>query len=96
MDNGAITADSKDELEWAYDKLGSIFSHLFYVQQLTTNDFGLQNPINQNFNENPSNCVKLFSLIWNRPDDTIYSKPISLTKDATTKRSILKSICCTV
>ena len=26
MDNGAITADSKDELEWAYDKLESIFS----------------------------------------------------------------------
>ena len=93
MDNGAITADSKDELQWAYDQLGSIFSpYSFNVQQLTTNDLDLQNSIHQNFDENPSNCVKLFGLIWNRTDDTIYTKPISLNKDATTKRSILKSI----
>ena len=30
--------------------------------------------------------------MWNRIDDTLYTKPISLNKDATTKRLILKSI----
>ena len=49
MDNGAITAESLDELKYAYNQLESIFyPYGFEVQQFTTNYLDLQNSINRN------------------------------------------------
>ena len=47
MDNGAITMNSKEELEVAYKSLPSIFNpYGFTLQQMVTNDASLQVQIN--------------------------------------------------
>ena len=93
MDNGAITCESRDELERAFNQLQSIFGpYHFEVQQLTTNDFQLQDEINQKLGEGPEVCVKLFGLMWDRRRDVIFTRPITLDSEADTKRAILKSI----
>ena len=93
MDNGALSADSNLELENAYEKLKSIFSpYKFSVQQICTNDLKLQDMISEETGEQPTDCVKLLGLMWDRHRDVIYTKPICLDRGANTKRSILKSI----
>ena len=93
MDNGAISSDSGEHLKWAYENLKSIFSpYKFEVQQLVTNDTELQELINNEFGDNPSEVVKLFGLQWNKKVDTINTQQINLDSSANTKRLILKSI----
>ena len=58
MDNGAIITDSLDELEYSYSQLESIFyPYGFEVQQLTTNYLDLQNSINHNSGDVPSEII---------------------------------------
>ena len=43
MDNGAISSNDADSLEWAYSKLCGIFSpYQFDIQQIVTNNVELQ------------------------------------------------------
>ena len=64
MDNGAVTVNSLEELNWAYEQLPTVFSpYQFGVQQLITNDLNLQEKINHDYGESPEVCVKLFGLM---------------------------------
>lgn len=93
MDNGAITSNDSDKLEWSYSKLPDIFApYRFEVQQLITNDLTLQKKIDEDMNVETPATTKLFGLIWDRLKDEIYTRPISLSPEANTKRTILKSI----
>ena len=93
MDNGAITADSVQELNDAYEKLPHIFSpYHFQVQQLNTNNNVLQIQIDQDYHQETADRVKLLGLTWDRRADTLFTKPINLDITADTKRTILKTI----
>ena len=93
MDNGAVTSDSSEDLRWSYDNLKSIFLPFkFDIQQISTNCQNLQEIINNQYDENPGEVVKLLGLDWNRKTDSIFTKPIVLNSEADTKRTILKSI----
>ena len=93
MDNGAVTANSYDELLWAYQQLNSIFQpYKFDIQQLVTNDNTLQEEIDQASNVDTPSSNKLFGLSWDRLTDEIFTKPISLNPDAQSKRAILQTI----
>ena len=93
MDNGAITASSSEELSWAYSKLQDIFSPFkFEVQKLITNDLGLQNHVDNVSGVVTDENTKLFGIRWDRKKDSLCTKPIALDIDASTKRSVLRSI----
>ncbi|XP_064087699.1 uncharacterized protein LOC135202300 [Macrobrachium nipponense] len=48
MDNGAITANTSEELEWSYKQLSNIFNpYKFDVQQVVTNDSILQDEVDR-------------------------------------------------
>ena len=86
MDNGAITADSVQELNDAYEKLPHIFSpYHFQVQQLNTNNNVLQIQIDQDYHQETADRVKLLGLTWDRRADTLFTKPINLDITADTK-----------
>ena len=92
VDNSAVTCNSKEELMWAYEQLGSIFNpHQFFLQQYCTNDPSLQATIDVNQDTTPR-VVKLFGLAWDRENDTIFTGPLHLDPQAATKRAILSSI----
>ncbi|XP_068206225.1 uncharacterized protein [Palaemon carinicauda] len=63
------------------------FSH----NQLT-NDVTLQAEIDAKFETNTPVENSLFGIVWNRADDVIYTKEISLNPDADTKRKVLQTI----
>jgi len=93
MDNGAICADNEAELRNMYCRLESIFSeYCFSVQQLHTNDNDLQSKIDLATGDSLANEVKLLGMLWDRNNDLLYSRPISLTSDANTKRKVLQTI----
>ena len=93
MDNGSITANSSGELKWAFDQLSTIFEpYKFNLQQLVTNDEGIQAEVDQYLKDPTSDNVKLLGLFWNRKLDTLATKPIHLDNKANTKRSVLKTI----
>lgn len=88
MDNGSVTTDDVEDLDWAYHNLGSIFSpYRFDLQQYFTNCASLQKTLKQTAEECP-----LFGLIWNTTADTLTTKKKILNEEANTKRKILKSI----
>ena len=93
MDNGALTANDKDYLFWAYEQLSGIFEpYQFKVQQLYTNDPNLQNHINSERHENADDVVKVLGMNWSRVTDEIYTNPMRLNPEANTKRLALSSI----
>ena len=93
MDNGSISFDSVEELHWAYTRLPNIFSpYKFEVQQLITNEPGLQQIIAKDQGTKNEDNADLFGIRWNLPNDTLFTKPIALNMQATTKRGILKTI----
>lgn len=92
VDNGAVTGTFED-VNYAYDKLRSIFSpYQFEIQQLTSNDEYLQARIDSDENVETESDVKLLGLIWDRKLDRISTKPLKLDVEANTKRLILSSI----
>ena len=92
MDNGAITASSTDLLIKFYKILDSIFNpYGFLIQQLISNDFAVQQIIDPTC-EKLSSETKLLGTLWNCSEDTLFTQPISLDKEANTKRKILASI----
>ena len=93
MDNCAVSFQDKNKLEWAYDKLESIFApYKFELQQLVTNHKPLQEVIDKDQDLVTSTKVKLFGLVWDRDLDTLATQKLYLNKSATTKREILQSI----
>ena len=83
MDNGAITVSSNDLLIKFYEILNSIFSpYVFMIHQLI---FQKINPTCEKL----SSETKLLGTLWNCSDDTLFTQPISLDKEANTKRKIL-------
>ena len=95
MDNASITANSSQELEWAYNQLNSIFSpYQFSLQQFYTNDSELQNKIDQDVKSEEiiPEKVNLLGLNWDRKNDLISTRKIELNLNAKTKRAILTTI----
>ncbi|XP_068214773.1 uncharacterized protein [Palaemon carinicauda] len=93
MDNGAYSCDNLDTLQWAYSVLPKVFeSFKFSVQQLITNDISLQSRIDKDMKTETPIENKLFGLIWNRISEEIFTKPINLNADASTKREVLTTI----
>ena len=92
VDNGAITANSTDELLERSSYLNSIFNpYGFNLQQFVSNDC----LVNAKFNvDEPELKVstKLLGMIWNCERDTISTNPITLNLKACTKRQVLQSI----
>jgi len=93
MDNCAVTADSRSELEDAYRLSQQVFQpYKFGLQQFITNDSQLQNEIDSETDSKSDDEVKLLGLRWNRLSDELSTKPIELDINARTKREILSSI----
>ncbi|XP_068207392.1 uncharacterized protein [Palaemon carinicauda] len=93
MDNCAVAYDSSEELLWAYQQLESIFEpYKFYLQQYISNDFALQDHIDNEISTETNEKVKLLGLSWDRKQDSLSTKPISLNIQARTKREVLQSI----
>ena len=91
MDNGAIGADSSEELLRAYTHLKGIFSpYKIELQQFVTNDELVQSHIAGNVEI--SRVEKLLGINWFVKDDMLSPPQIVLDKCANTKRKILKSI----
>lgn len=94
MDNGAISGDTKDDLIHDYDQLGKIYTpYQFSVQQIVSNVEEIQaqaDSLDDSKQTDPE--VTLLGMLWDRLDDTLYTKPISLDENATSKRLILKSV----
>ena len=92
MDNGAVTANSSEYLNWAYDQLDSVFQpYQFAVQQVVTNDCDIQSKLDSEGQET-SELVKVFGHTWNRATDSISTRPLHLDTSANTKRLILSTI----
>ena len=92
VDNGAVTANSASKLEWAYQKLNDIFNpYQFYLQKFATNSKPLQSVIDGSGDETPTQ-VKLLGLAWDRTEDTIFTQPLHLDREAKSKRAVLSSI----
>jgi len=91
MDNGAVTGNSSEYMEWAYDKLFLIFNkYKFGLQQFVTNDDSLKRKIESKDEEVVE--AKLMGLRWNTVEDTIKTVKLYLNPEARTKREILSSI----
>ena len=93
MDNGGVSAETSQDLQWAYQHVVGIFKpYKFDIQQVVTNDLSLQEEIDSHLENSTPEINKLLGLNWNRVSDEIFTRPISLNVTASTKRSILKSI----
>ena len=93
MDNCAAAYDSSEDLLWAYQQLESIFEpYKFYLQQYISNDAALQDHIDSKLSTETNGKVKLLGLSWDRKQDSLSTKPISLNIQAQTKREVLQSI----
>ena len=92
MDNGAISANSSDELIEAYHELPKIFSPFgFELQQFATNDPKLKTQMVKT-TDDPDDHVKLLGMYWDTSNDTLSANKIALDAEANTKRKILSSI----
>ena len=93
MDNCAVAYDSSEDLLWAYQQLESIFEpYKFYLQQYISNDAALQDHIDSKLSTETNGKVKLLGLSWDRKQDSLSTKPISLNIQDQTKREVLQSI----
>ena len=93
MDNGAYSCGDLDDLVWAYSVIPKVFEPFkFSVQQLITNNVSLQNRIDEDMKTETPVENKLFGLTWNRISDEIFTKPINLNVDASTKREVLTTM----
>ena len=93
MDNGAYSCGDLETLQWAYSVLPKVFEPFhFSVQQMVTNDASLQSRIDEDMKIGTPVDSKLFGLTWNRVSDEIFTKPINLNFDASTKREVLTTI----
>ena len=95
MDNGAISGNSTEYMQWAYDQLPKIFGkYKFNVQQFVTNDKSLHEKIigDKSVDNSTNTRSKLMGLIWDTDEDTIMTHKLYLNSDSNTKRSILSSI----
>ena len=93
MDNCAISAESSEYLQWAFNQLNNIFEpYHFSLQQFISNDKEIQNSIDSSLNCNTDNVVKLLGIMWHRDTDEISTRPINLDVKANSKRTVLSSI----
>jgi hypothetical protein len=93
MDNGGITVNSVEQLQWCYDRLPGIFEpYQFFLQQFVTNYSPLQAIIDDSCDKSTSDNVKLLGLLWNRVTDKIMPQPLKLDIVADSKRLVLRSI----
>ena len=89
MDNCAVSAQSTEELSWAYSLLNGIFNpYKFELQKFFTNDENLQTVVEDGVKEE----VQLFGICWNTKNDTLASNQKYLDPAADTKRKVLKTI----
>ena len=88
MDNAAIAMETSEELEYAFNQLGTIFEpYGFELQQFATNDEVLQSKL-----PNHEAINGLLGLSWCTASDKISLKKTLLDIKANTKRSIQASI----
>ena len=89
MDNGVCTSNSIEDLYVSYPELVKVFeSYKFSLQQFITNCPSLQVRLDAETAAVPTPVeTKLFGIVWNRENDTIYAQKIHLNSDANTKRS---------
>ena len=94
MDNGVCTSNSIEDLYISYCELVKVFeSYKFSLQQFITNCKSLQVRLDAETAAVLAPVeTKLFGIVWNRENDTIYAQKIHLNSDANTKRSCLKSL----
>lgn len=93
MDNCAFTARDHESLMWGFNQLESIFSpYKFGLQQYVSNDNDLQSLVDVDDKRQTPVKVKLLGMQWDRVEDTLSTRPISLDVNASTKRRILKTI----
>jgi len=93
MDNLAVTASNRDQLTKFYHSLRPIFDEFgFPLQQFVSNCTELQSSIDDEFDVETKDEVKLLGLNWNRVEDTLSTRKINLDADAKNKRAILSSI----
>lgn len=89
MDNGAIGAGVSNELLWAFKQLPQIFSpYQITLQQFATNNAAVKSEIGSD----ASNSHELLGMLWNTEHDTLCTRKLYIDSNASTKRSILKTI----
>ena len=93
VDNGAYTTNDKNEIQVAKQKSTEIFgAYKFNLQQFTTNAPDVQEQFDKELNENTPVDIKVLGIQWDRENDQIGPKPISLDSNACTRRQILKTV----
>ena len=94
MDNCGFVAESTEELVWMFNQVKDIFSaYKFDLQQFVTNDEILRQKIQETEETKENEAkTKLLGLEFDQISDKIKTKPISLNKQAETKREILSTI----
>ena len=93
MDNGAYSVNNLSELRDKYEKLNGIFfPYGFEIQQCVCNDTKFQTEIDNKTDISTPQEVGLLGCMWDRINDTISTRPISLNDKASSKRETLKSI----
>ena len=92
MDNGAISANSSENLINSFHDLPKIFGpYGFELQQFATNDPKLKSHITECI-DSSDDSVKLLGMNWDTCEDTLSANTINLNSEADTKRKILSSI----
>ena len=93
VDNGSVSSESAEYIDWAYSKLESIFgAYQFQLQQFATNESILQSKIDEQCELPSDDIVKHFGMQWKMSADTISPYPINLNIAANTCRKILASL----
>ena len=90
VDNGAITANSSQDLQWAYSQLAGIFApYQFNIQQCISNNVEMNGILSATEMEK---TVKLFGIKWDTSADALQLNKLSLKTGANTKREVLQSL----
>ena len=93
MDNGSITGNSEEEIDFAYESLAKIFgAYKFEVQDIITNDHAVSAKIKNVLGEDVPIKSKLLGMNWDRVSDELSCCDLFLDPSSVTKRSILSSI----
>ena len=72
MDNGAVTADSTDDILLAFHQLRDVFiTYKFNIQQIVSNDSEVQGVVDKSLSGPAPVDYKLLGLNWNRVADTL-------------------------